>query len=135
MPDVKGVLKLYSKLFAPSENIRAVEDILNDKNYRFYVMSEKGETISTMTAVICRNAVGKGQPYMLIDNIATDPKHQGKGLASKLYKEVEAWAKERGCSKIIIVSNKRFKIEKFYHSLGLESKTSKVYIKRLWKMK
>lgn len=131
MPNVEGVLSLYSEVFTPSENFDAAQQLLLDKSHKLLTIEVNDEVVCTMTAIVCRNLVGQGRPYMILDNIATHPKYVKKGLAKTLYQEALAWAKELGCSKILVVSNKRFKAEKFYTALGLEGNSSKVYIQRL----
>lgn len=136
MPNVAGVLNLYAEVFNPSQfpvsELREKMDaLLANPDYRLFTIEVDGKVVSTMMAVLMRNLVGDGRDQMVVENIATHPDFQRRGLGKLVYEQVEAWAKEKNCRKIIIVSNEKFAAGDFYRSLGFESESSSVYLKRL----
>lgn len=135
MPNVRGVLELYKHF---DHNQLGYEDLageievtLGDPNTRIFTVEVDGQVLATAHATVIPNLVGSGHPQMVVENIITDPKHQGRGLGRLLLDQVEAWARHRECRKIIIVSNKKFSAQGFYESQNFEGKSSEVFIKRL----
>jgi len=133
---LKDVVELYRQFTDEQENYEKLKEIFKsvaeNPDYRLFISEFGGKVVCTMMGVILRNLVGKGRDFMVLENIITDKEFRGIGFAKKLYSEVEQWAKERDCFKIVIISNKKYKdASRFYESVGYESNSSNVFIKHL----
>ncbi|CAI6317904.1 unnamed protein product [Periconia digitata] len=74
---------------------------------------------------ILRNETLLSRPYFLLDNIATDPAHRGKGLASRLIEWVFPHADKMQNGKGVVVyleTSSESPAEKLYKRLGFEEK-------------
>jgi len=141
MSDAKGVLELYRQ-FDPNQRVdneTAVEllDASTRRGVRIFTLTEDVHhavapiVVATAMAVLIPNLVGDGRQQMVVENIVVDKYSHGKGYGRRLMEEVEQWAREQNCRKIIIVSHHKFNADGFYHALGYESDSSSVFIKRL----
>lgn len=70
--------------------------------------------------LVIENETLKGELY--IDTLSVFPKHQGKGIGSKLLLAIKAKAKEEGHNKLgLLVDLKNPSAKKLYSALGFES--------------
>lgn len=63
------------------------------------------------------------EPFGLLEDVYVAESHRGKGLGTKLVRQVIQMAKERGCYKLIATSRtSRPKVHKLYKDLGFQER-------------
>lgn len=63
------------------------------------------------------------EPFGLLEDVYVAETHRGKGLGTKLVRQVIQTAKERGCYKLIATSRtSRPKVHKLYQDLGFKER-------------
>lgn len=86
-----------------SENM--AEQIFNDcqeRGIETYVLEEGGDIIASARLLFEAKYYHEGRLAAHIEDVATHPKHQGKGLGRALIQNLIAVCREKGCYKIIL---------------------------------
>ena len=131
--DISSIQELYLQLaFTPpppgiptpsAEEYRRVFKEMNSlPNYELIVAEEAGEVIgSTVLAILPGMAHGVS-PFAVIEYVVVDEKHRGKGVGKTMMEYCISRAREAGCYKIMLTSDKRrTEAHEFYKSLGFEA--------------
>ncbi len=101
----------------------ALEEILSDPRQRLLVVETSGRVVGTLVVVIVPNLTHQGQPYAIIENVVVDPRARGSGYGGLLIKAAIEIAREAGCYKVSLTSNKRRSdAHRFYERLGFEAR-------------
>ena len=106
-----------------AEEYRRVFKEMNSlPNYELIVAEEAGEVIgSTVLAILPGMAHGVS-PFAVIEYVVVDEKHRGKGVGKTMMEYCISRAREAGCYKIMLTSDKRrTEAHEFYKSLGFEA--------------
>ena len=129
--DIPRLLELYRQLsFNPEEyNVppqkecrRAFKEMAKVPRYSLLVAEENGEVIGTMVLAILPSIAHQAQPFAVIEHSVVDEKRRSKGVGKALMEHCVKLAKEAGCYKIMLSSDKRRnRAHKFYKSLGFEA--------------
>jgi len=132
--DIPHVLRLYDKLTITTSEVesskepslddylRTFGEICSTPGYKLLVAEEKGDIVGTMILLIVPNIAHRVSPWALVENLIVDPKQQRKQLGKQLIEYAICRAKEAGCYKIVLNSNKKRRgAHKFYRSLGFEA--------------
>ena len=83
------------------------------------VAEEQGKIIGTMVLIIVPNLSHGGLPWAGVENVFVDSGYRRQGIGKLLMDYVAARAKEVGCYKIQLISDKsRGESHKFYQELG-----------------
>ena len=137
LSDLSGLLAVYHSVekteTQDSTDASAVfANILNDPNQHVIVAEEEGVVVSTCTCIVIRNMTSGQRPYALVENVATLPEWQGRGLASSCMERAKEIAEANGCYKIYLTtSSKDERIWSFYERLGYGKDEKTAFIQRL----
>ena len=129
--DIPRLLELYRQLsFHPEEYKkppleecrRVFKDISKVPGYSLLVAEEGGEVIGTTVLAILPGMAHGTRPFAVVENVVVDEKRRSQGIGKQLMEYCLARAKEAGCYKIMLTSDKRReRAHKFYRSLGFEA--------------
>ncbi|UCH42871.1 MAG: GNAT family N-acetyltransferase [Dehalococcoidales bacterium] len=131
--DLPRILELYQELVittsqqelkrgSPGDDYQRVfNEIQNVPGYELLVVEENGIVLGTMVLLIIPNLSHSALPWALIENMMVDSSYRRRGLGRLLMDYAIARAKEAGCYKIQLSSNKkRPEAHQFYQSSGFE---------------
>lgn len=131
--DIPRIIELYRQLVittSPAEMSasdtldeyqRVFNQICSFPDYKLLVAEEQGEVIGTLVLLIVPNLSHNGLPWAMIENMVVDSGYQRQGIGKQLMDYAKSQAKEAGCYKIQLLSDKRRKnAHQFYQALGFE---------------
>ena len=129
--DIPRLLELYQQLSfnpvdykkAPLEDCRKVlAKIAKVPGYSLLVAEEGGEVIGTTALAILPGMAHGSSSFAVVEYVVVDEKKRSKGIGKQLIEYCLARAKEVGCYKVMLTSDKRRdRAHKFYRSLGFEA--------------
>jgi ribosomal protein S18 acetylase RimI-like enzyme len=129
--DIPRILELYQQLsFEPGSYQKAPEDdcrkVLRQMekypDYALLVAEENGEVAGTTVLAILPGFAHHTAPFGVIEYVVVDEQCRSKGIGKAMMEYCLARAKEAGCYKVMLTSDKRRdRAHKFYRSLGFES--------------
>ena len=132
--DVPRILEFYSELViskAPRElnhtrntddYRRAFSQIQATTGHELLVAEEEGRVIGTMVLIIVPSLAHGGLPWAGIENMFVDSGYRRLGIGKLLMDSAARRAKEAGCYKIQLISDKkREEAHKFYRELGFKA--------------
>jgi ribosomal protein S18 acetylase RimI-like enzyme len=94
---------------------------MSQEKQRLLVAERGGKIVGTLVLVIVPNLSHKGTPYGIIENVVVDGRHRSKGYGEALVRHAVQEAREAGCYKVSLTSNKRrTEAHRFYERLGFE---------------
>lgn len=103
----------YRKVFA---------DICADPRHELFVAEYQGEVAGTVVLLIVPNLSHAATPWALVENLVVSHKYRRKGIGKKLLEHVVASAKEKGCHRIELCSDRRREeAHRLYRSAGFEA--------------
>ena len=108
------------------------EKLVKDPNYHILVAEEEGMVVSSCTCIVVENLTAGQRPYALVENVATLPSWQRRGLASACMHRAKEIAAANGCYKIYLTtSSKSEGVFRFYERLGYNREEKTAFIQRL----
>jgi len=132
--DIPRILELYRELaittsqaelgHSPSfDDCRRIFDQINaTPGHELLVVEDQGVVVGTVVLLIVPNLSHSALPWALVENMVVDSRYQQRGLGRVLMEYAIARAKEAGCYKLTLSSDKkRLDAHQFYRSLGLEA--------------
>jgi len=132
--DIPRILELYRELVittseaekgqSPSQDDyqRVFDEISASPGYELLVAEEQGEVAGSVVLLIVPNLSHEALPWAVVENLVVDQRYQGKGFGRLLMEYAIARAKEAGCYKIGLSSDKRRReAHRFYSSLGFKA--------------
>lgn len=133
--DIPRILELYDEqLTIGTTEAEKQQDISLDDYVRVFnkintlpgceliVAEENGEVIGTSMLMIVPNLSHKALPWAIVENVVVDKKHRRRRMGKLLMNYCEKKAKEAGCYKVQLLSNKtRKEAHEFYKSIGYKS--------------
>ena len=132
--DIPRIIQLYDELVITTSSIESgkkpsladYQETLNEINiipgYELLIAEENDEVIGSMVLLIMPNLSHRASPWALVENIIIGPKQRRRNVGRKLMEYAVRRAKDKGCYKIILNSDKRRRgAHKFYRSLGFEA--------------
>jgi len=132
--DIPRILELYRQLVittsqaelgqSPSlDDYRQVyAQICSLPGYELLVAEEEGEVIGTIVLLIVPNLSHNASPWALVENVVVDESYRRQGIGSLLMEYAMAQARQAGCYRIVLSSDKRRdEAHQFYRSLGFEA--------------
>jgi len=132
--DIPRILELYrelvittseaesSKVTSQGDYQRVFAEISASPGYELLVAEEQGEVAGSVVFLIVPNLSHGALPWALVENLVVDRRYQRKGLGRLLMEYAVARAKEAGCYKLVLDSNKkRREAHRFYSSLGFKA--------------
>ncbi|MBI4832206.1 MAG: GNAT family N-acetyltransferase [Candidatus Lindowbacteria bacterium] len=97
------------------------EQISRDPNHKLYVVETGGRVVGAADLLIVPNLSHRGLPWAIIENVVVDENARRKGIGRELVKHLVKVAKESGCYKIGLTSDrKRTAAHRLYESLGFD---------------
>ena len=131
--DIPRILELYQDLVittsqqelkrgSPGDDYQRVfNEIQNMPGYELLVVDENGAVLGTMVLLIIPNLSHSALPWALVENMVVDSSYRRQGLGRLLMDYAIACAREAGCYKLTLSSNKkRPEAHRFYRSSGFE---------------
>ena len=101
---------------------RVFQEMNSLPNYEFIVAEEVGKVIGTTVLAILPGIAHNVSPFAVIEYVVVDEKHRSKGIGRQMTEYCKSKAKEAGCYKIMLTSDKRrTEAHEFYKSLGFEA--------------
>ena len=89
-------------------------------DYHLYVAVSDGTIVGTFALLIMDNLGHLGAPSGIMEDVAVDPEHQGKGIGRAMVEYAIGLCREKSCYKMALSANlKRERAHAFYESLGL----------------
>lgn len=132
--DIPRILELYrelvittsgaecSKVTSQDDYRRVFAEISASSGHELLVAEEQGEVAGSVVFLIVPNLSHGALPRALVENLVVDRRYQRKGLGRLLMEYAIARAKEAGCYKLALESNKkRREAHRFYSSLGFKA--------------
>jgi GNAT superfamily N-acetyltransferase len=78
--------------------------------------------VATATLIVCPNLSHGGRPYAIVENVVVDESRRGAGLGELLLRRAIDLAREAGCYKLSLTSNRaRTDAHRFYGRIGLRA--------------
>jgi N-acetylglutamate synthase-like GNAT family acetyltransferase len=129
--DIPRLLELYQQLSfepdnyhkAPEADCRKVlKQIEKYPNAMLLVADDEGNVIGTTFMAILPGFAHHTAPFCVVEYVVVDEKRRSKGVGKALMDYCKARAKEAGCYKIFLTSDKRRdRAHKFYRANGFEA--------------
>jgi len=129
--DIPRILELYHQLsfhpeeykVPPLEDCRRVfSDMSQVPGYSLLVAEENGEVIGTTVLSILPGFAHGTSSFAVVEYVVVDEQKRSKGVGKILMEHCKKLAKEAGCHKIMLTSDKRReRAHKFYQSIGFEA--------------
>jgi GNAT superfamily N-acetyltransferase len=127
--DLPRLIELYAQLSLdqPREDASQVEryiksfaEITPNPRHRILVAENTGgPVLGSVTLIIVPNLTYVARPFALIENVVVDAGARGKGIGESLIRQAIELAREEGCYRVSLTSNKRRQdAHKFYERLG-----------------
>ena len=126
--DLPEVLRLYAqpdldngKVVSLSEAERHFELIAHYPDYKIYVAVCEDKIVGTFALLIMDNLGHMRTPSAVVEDVAVDPRWQGRGVGRVMMEYALQICGEKACYKVALSSNlKREQAHAFYESLGFE---------------
>lgn len=129
--DIARILELYRELAITTSEIelsrgpssddyqQTFAEICTAPGHELLVAEDQGEVVGTMVLLIVPNLAHSACPWALVENLVIDDRYRRRQLGRKLMEYAMVRAKEDGCYKVVLSSNKKRKgAHRFYRSLG-----------------
>lgn len=133
--DFEGLMKLYMQLHDnpfPKKDERVLviwERILADPDHHVIVYEEDGKIVSSCVCVIVPNLTHGQRPYAFIENVITDEKYRGRGLATACLDFARDIAVRENCYKIMLLTgSKKESTLRFYERAGYNKNDKTAFI-------
>lgn len=129
--DIPALLKLYEQLAldnafrtATEDRARAaLDEIANQSGRALLVALDDGRVVGTVELlIISPNLTHEGRPWALVEHMVVDHSARRQGVGRQLMEEAERRAREAGCHRISLFSDRRRgEAHAFYEALGFEA--------------
>lgn len=134
--DIPQLEQLYRQFWGEKSCIETMEKQFNKLQkkdcYIFIGAIENTKLIGSVMGVICEELYGDCKPFLVLENMIVDKSYRNKGIGKALISELEKIANKRGCSQVILVTERnRVDAIKFYESAGYSSQTHLGFKKKL----
>jgi GNAT superfamily N-acetyltransferase len=129
--DIPRIIELYRDLTITSSEAersrgsslddyqRVLAEIRAMPGHDLLVIQHQGEVVGTMVLLIVPNLSHSGCPWALAENLIIDRGYRRRGLGRMLMDYAISRAREAGCHKLVLTSDKRRRrAHQFYRSLG-----------------
>lgn len=111
--DIDSMAELLSELFAIEEDfqadvtkqIRGLEHLLQSPGAVIWIAESEGE-VAGMLSVQTLISTAEGGPVGLVEDVVVRQDWRGKGLGGKLLRAAEAWAEERGLTRLQLLADR-----------------------------
>jgi GNAT superfamily N-acetyltransferase len=133
LPELSELFRQFWGEASLLENMRMTFwRIATNPSYRLLAARQENRLIGFAMGVICEELYGDGRPFMVVEDLIVDKQQRRTGAGSELMRTLEKWAVDHDCCQVIFVTEaERTTAQRFYQSLGYESKPYKGFKKRL----
>ena len=105
-----------------SSERQAFAQIQADPRQRLLVVEAEGLVLGSAVLIIVPNLSHQGRPYAIAENVVIDASQRGAGHGELLMRYIVGEAREAGCYKLSLTSNKERKdAHRFYERLGFRA--------------
>jgi GNAT superfamily N-acetyltransferase len=125
--DIAAILDLYvaagiaEASFSVDEGREHLARLREYPSYRVFVAVTDGVLVGTYELLIMDNLAKRGAKSGVVEDVAVDPRMQGRGIGRAMMLHAMERCREAGCYKLALSSNaKREEAHRFYESLGFE---------------
>ncbi|MDQ6598193.1 GNAT family N-acetyltransferase [Bacillus salipaludis] len=134
--DIPQLEQLYKQFWGEESCIETMYkqfNKLHKKDSHIFISAiENTKLIGSVMGVICEELYGDCKPFLVLENMIVDKNYRDKGIGKALITELEKIAAKRGCSQVILVTERnRVDAVKFYESAGYSSQTHLGFKKKL----
>ena len=129
--DIPRILELYSQFSfqpgdykaAPLEECRETLNKMSEMpGCSLLVAEENGEVAGTLFMAILRGMAHGTSPFGVVEYMVVDEKKRRKGVGRELMEHCMKLAREAGCYKVMLTSDKRREgAHMFYESVGFQA--------------
>ncbi len=132
--DIPRILELYRELAITTSQIetsrnpsqddyrRVFAEIRADPRQELLVAESQGEVVGTVVLLIVPNLSHSATPWAFVENLIVSHKYRRSGFGKLLLEYAIARAREKGCHRIELCSDKRREeAHRLYHSVGFEA--------------
>jgi GNAT superfamily N-acetyltransferase len=132
--ELLGSINKLLKILSPS--LRAVDDkrlkeLKANPLFELYLLEIAGE-IAGMASLHYMETLAKKSAW--VEDVVVHPKHQGKGLGTKIMKHVVEKARKKGVKHVDLTSSpQRIAANELYKKIGFEPRDTNVYRRKLKK--
>jgi ribosomal protein S18 acetylase RimI-like enzyme len=134
--DLTQLALLYKNFWNEDSDIlkmeKTFEKLKNNDLYIFLCAIENNKVCGSIMGIICYELYGNCEPFLVVEDMIVGINYRRKGIGKKLFMELERLAKEKSCSKIILVTETDRKDAcNFYESIGFDPIKNKGYKKKI----
>ena len=136
--DYRQLMELYCQLHEKSVpdfkyDTKALwSRLVNDKDYHLIVAEEDGRIVSTCTCIVVPNMTHGPRPYAFVENVVTDSKYRGRGLATACLDKAREIAVANNCYRLILMTGSKLDSTlDFYRRAGYNDNDKTAFIQWL----
>jgi ribosomal protein S18 acetylase RimI-like enzyme len=134
--DLAQLAALYEQFWGEKSDAEAMArqlDRLSTRDSHILLAAEgDGRLLGSVMGVICEELYGDCRPFLVLENMIVDRNLRRAGIGRALMAELERRAKARGCTQVILVTEKdRQDACAFYESAGFAPDKNAGYKKKL----
>jgi GNAT superfamily N-acetyltransferase len=97
----------------------AFAEVRADPRQTVLVVDEDGQVAGMACFIAVPNLSHIGRPYAIVEDVVVDVSRRGLGIGEALVRQAIAMAREAGCYKLVLTSNRRrTDAHRFYERLG-----------------
>lgn len=131
--DAKAIEALYREL-VDDPLVRVLParlaEVADDPRSALLVLESNGVVCASALLNFCTDVMFGSQPFAVVENIVVDSRCRGQGLGTALVQWIEEDCKDRGCSKIMLLSAvERSNAHRFFAHCGFSDSKKKGFIK------
>jgi ribosomal protein S18 acetylase RimI-like enzyme len=132
--DIPRILELYDELviqlsqveqarnLTPDDARKVFADIYADPRHELFVLEDQGEVVGTIVLLVIPNLSHSATPWALVENLVVSEKYRRRGFGRMLLEHAAARAREQGCYKVQLMSDRRREeAHRLYSSIGFEA--------------
>lgn len=132
--DIPRILELYDELIiqlsqleqtrhlTPDYARKVFADISADPRHDIFVVEDQSEVAGTVVLLIVPNLSHSATPWALLENLVVSERYRRRGFGRMLLKHAVSRAREKGCYKVQLMSDKRREeAHRLYGSVGFEA--------------
>lgn len=134
--DLPQLARLYEQFWGdksyPELMARQLEELERRDTHILLVAVEDDDLLGSVMGIVCEELYGDCRPFLVVENMIVDKACRRAGVGRALLAELENRAKARGCTQMILVTEKsRQDACGFYESVGFEPDKHTGYKKKL----
>jgi GNAT superfamily N-acetyltransferase len=126
--DLPSVLALYAQpdldngqVLSEDEARAVFAQFAHYPDYRLFVALRDDRVVGTYALLVMHNLAHRGAPSAIAEDVVVDSTCQGQGIGRQMMAHALQLAKEAGCYKLALSSNRKRKdAHAFYESLGFQ---------------